>query len=210
MVSKTVSQKRFELNKRTGTKITPNKICKSTAKILAVTVLFLLALTTFQLQTLNVSADTSQPKILVYEDGFEGKIADFWNQFHGTPKLSTAISHSGNYSYVIDADEGGLVYNFPSEVNPAVNGTWEFEAWFYDNSTSALTFGFSIGSASGPVLGMLIGGGGDYDKFYNYRYGGNITPTLGTIPRSSGWHKVNIISTPTNATIFVDGIQLFR
>ena len=150
----------------------------------------------------KVAGETSQ-KVLMFEDGFEGKIANFWDQ--GTTdvsKLSTVIAHSGSYSYLIDSTEGGLVYRFGQEINPVTNGTWEFEAWFYDNMTvSAYTFGL----ATDAEFSLLLASGGEFDTYYGY--GRN---TAGTIPRSIGWHKVNMIFTPQNATILVDGVQLYQ
>lgn len=92
------------------------------------------------------------------------------------------------------------MHNFGSTIS---GETWEFECWFYDNmSAPILTFAFAVGGAS--ILGIQIG-----TSNYGYKYddpGGNQT---NIIHRSLGWHRANIVCTPTNATLSVDGLLLF-
>lgn len=153
------------------------------------------------------AAKDNLEKILVFEDDFEGEIASWWNEIRGTPTLSAEKAHSGNYSYVTDENEEGLIYWFNSSIT---NEIWEFEVWFYDNMSDTSTSIIGIGWASGQVLGMLIWYDGDYENFYAYRYGESITPVLGSIPRSVGWHKVNLVHELGKASIFIDEILLVQ
>jgi hypothetical protein len=124
--------------------------------------IFLLLASTFLFLAPLVNAQTTEQRTLLYEDEFEGSIATFWNEQHGTNTLSTSNAHTGDTSLLLNGEEGGLVYNFP---NTITGQKWDFEAWFYDNmSSSSRTFALAIGGSS--IFGVLISNGGDFDKFY--------------------------------------------
>lgn len=140
-------------------------------------------------------------KVLIFEDDFENGLAEWWNDIHGTPTLSTEVVHSGNYSYVTDEDFDSLAYHW---FNMSIIG--ELEVWFYD-SMHNVRFTSAVSTYWAPhyVFSAQIWYGDDYEHYYAYRLGFQMPPSLSSHPRSVGWHKVNIIHEPDRAYILLDG-----
>lgn len=158
----------------------------------------------FEIQSvrgINFIPSTHFEKVLIFEEDFENGIAEWWNEIHGTPTLSTDIVHSGSYSYVTDEDWDSLAHLW---FDTSIIG--ELEVWFYDSMSDVkVTSSVSTTWAPHYVFAAQIWYGGNYEHYYAYRLGFQLPPSLSSYPRSVGWHRVNIIHEPERAYILLDG-----
>ena len=138
---------------------------------------------------------------LILEDDFEGEIAEWWNSIHGTPTVVNDTVFSGEFSYYTDEDYDALQYQW---FNSNIIG--ELETWFYDSMSGNKTCIIATSWEHTRHFGLVIWYGGAYDQYYGYRLNQSWAPT--SIPRSVGWHKVNIVHEPDRAYILLDGEML--
>ncbi|MBO9609984.1 MAG: hypothetical protein J7639_28765, partial [Paenibacillaceae bacterium] len=114
--------------------------------------------------------------------------------------LSSAQSHSGSYSYVINEDIDAIQLTLASSYNKIVS------MWFYDTATQ--TNMQVVGSVGDSVNTRSIGVNTPTSSTkYVYRLGGTHYAT--TITRTTGWHEFKWDYTSgTKLDMYIDGVLI--
>jgi hypothetical protein len=149
-----------------------------------------------------------------FSDGFEGSTLDpFWTAFtnNGTVTMpSTAVVHSGSQSLQLDTSSApsapvkaaGIRHLFSTPCYGRLS------VWMNDHMATAASSNYITLWAPPYAVGTF-----DYNLSptnggsYVYQTSGVSVHT--NIPKSPGWHRFEISSTPTSTTISVDGIVVF-
>lgn len=134
-------------------------------------------------------------------DGFESGLGN-WTVIpgKGTPSLSSAKTHSGSYSYLIDEDMDAIQQTFNSTYNKVVT------MWFYDigTTTNMQVAGFVDDGVS--PRGIEVNTPTSTTK-YSYRVGGTHTAT--NVTRTVGWHEFKWDYTSgTKVDMYIDGVLI--
>lgn len=134
-------------------------------------------------------------------DGFESGLGN-WVPVpgKGTPSLSSAQTHSGNNSYIVNEDMDAIQQNFSSSYNKVVT------MWFYDNAaaTNMQVAGFVDDGVSNR--GIEVNTPTSTTK-YAYRIDGTHTAT--NITRTTGWHEFKWdYTSSTKVDMYIDGVLI--
>lgn len=150
-----------------------------------------------------------------FSDGFEGVVLDpFWIPFTnlGTVTMpSTVQVHAGNYSLQLDTSgpNGSSAGKTAGIRHPFAQPQFgSISVWMYEPNASASSSNYITLWAPPFGVGTLdynLGpaAGGSY-VFAAGALGGN-----STVARTTGWHHFEIASTETEATITIDGIEVY-
>lgn len=149
-----------------------------------------------------------------FSDGFEGPILDsFWTAFtnQGTVTVpSPVLAHTGNHSLQLDtgAVSSASVKNAGIRHQFAGPRYGSLSVWMYDSNATAASSNY-INLYAAPF------GVGTFDYIVSPTNGGNYVYTTGgnhvhsNIPKSQGWHRFQITSSPNSATISIDGVVVY-
>ena len=140
-------------------------------------------------------------------ESFENSFGN-WIQSKGTPTTSTAQSHSGKSSYLLNEDADQIIYNTGYLKNAVV------EMWFYDNAADiALKVLGQVDDVANDdtVNGVGLGVNTSISKT-NYVYlgkdaAGSSSYTATGVVRSTGWHQlIWDYRSETGADLYIDGV----
>jgi hypothetical protein len=138
-----------------------------------------------------------------FSDDFEAPTFDsFWTlvQQNGSISLSMDTSQSGFQSAKLTGAGGGqvnvwLVHTFPQRTPGTLS------VWFYDSGPGLYAGLYASDSQSGDGFSVNVT---DWNPSTYVWYGGQMSATATSVPRTVGWHKIELQITATGFNALLD------